>query len=435
MPPSPATEFDVIVIGAGMAGLTAARRVAEAGKKTLLLEASDRVGGRIWTIDGESTAIELGAEFVHGEPAPTLALAREAGIELQRLQSRHFVKRDRALEELSDPWQPFAQVLARLEPNDEDISAQAFVAQQGIEPGIAERFRQLVEGFEAAPFDEVSIRSLATDSESVAEDDAQFRVVGGYRKLVEFQRDRALAAGAELRLGAAVRRLEWHLNGPVRVGFDRAQPELSAKACIVAVPLSALQSESGAGLSVEPTIKSWREPLEQLAMGQACRYSFELPLEFASAAAPSNAFIHHPQSRFEAAWCRETESRRLWTVWAGGPKAIALGKLAAKEREQQASSALATLLSVPEPTLNASLLGPVRGHDFSNDPHFLGAYSFCRPGGARASESLARPIADALFMAGEATDHEYPGTVAGALASAERAAQQVLTALARRPGA
>lgn len=435
MPPSPAPEFDVIVIGAGMAGLTAARRVAEAGKKTLLLEASDRVGGRTWTIDGESTTIELGAEFVHGEPAPTLALAREGGIELQRLEPRHFEKRDGELRELSDPWQPFAEVLGRLEPNDEDMSAQAFVAQQGIEPDTAERFRQLVEGFEAAPFNEVGIRSLATDSESVAADDAQFRVVGGYRGLVEFQRNRALAAGAELRLGAAVRRLEWHLNGPVSVGFEPPRAELSANACIVAVPLSALQSDAGAGLSVEPAIKSWREPLEHLAMGQAYRYSFELPLEFASAAVPHDAFIHHPQSMFEAAWSRTTERHRLWTVWAGGPKAIALGKLSAPEREQQALSALAALLSVPEATLKASLSGPLRGHDFANDPHFRGAYSFCRPGGARASESLAAPIADALFMAGEATDHEYPGTVAGALASGERAARQVLIALARRPGA
>lgn len=77
-------EVDVAVIGAGMAGLTAARALAEAGKRTVLLEASERVGGRVWTSMSSEGALpaELGAEFAHGKPEPTLALAREAGVPL-----------------------------------------------------------------------------------------------------------------------------------------------------------------------------------------------------------------------------------------------------------------------------------------------------------------------------------------------------------------
>lgn len=435
MPSSP-DVLDAIVIGAGMAGLTAARRLAEARKSTLLVEASERVGGRVWTTRGTGDVIELGAEFVHGEPKATLALAREAGVPLLPLEDTHFVKRGSLFRELTDAWQPFQSVLARLEPEDEDVSAEAFVARQGIDPETAERFRQLVEGFEAAPLNEVSIRSLAVDAQGVGQNDSQFRVEGGYGRLVEFQRERALAAGAELRLGAAVRSVKWHLNGPVALGFDEPMPDLSAKTCILAVPLSALQSQSGpARLRVEPSISSWQKPLERLAMGQACRYSFELAIDFAREAAPRAAFIHHPPALFETAWSRETERTVIWTVWAGGPKAAALAKEADAQREQLAVGALAALLTVSESSLLQALLGAPQTHDFSNDPHLLGAYTFCRPGGARDSESLAAPIGDALFMAGEATDHEYPGTVAGAIASGERAAHQALTALSRRPGA
>jgi monoamine oxidase len=96
---------------------------------------------------------------------------------------------------------------------------------------------------------------------------------------------------------------------------------------------------------------------------------------------------------------------------------------------------MANLLMVSESSLLEALLGPAQGHDFSNDPQLYGAYSFCRPSGANASQALAAPIGDALFIAGEATCHEYPGTVAGAIASGGRAAQQALTALKRRPGA
>ncbi|MES1176442.1 MAG: NAD(P)/FAD-dependent oxidoreductase [Myxococcales bacterium] len=436
MPTTQPLVFDAVVIGAGMAGLTAARRLAEARKSTLLLEASERVGGRVWTVQGAAAAIELGAEFVHGEPTPTLSLAREAGVELLPLGDVHFVKHGAAFQALVDPWRPFESVLARLEPDDEDTSAETFVTHNGIDPELAERFRQLVEGFEAAPFEEVSIRSLATDSEGLDEDDSQFRVAGGYGRLVDFQRERALSAGAELRLGVAVQRLKWHLNGPVSVGFGDSTPELTAKICVVAVPLSALQSESSPNeLRVEPTISSWRKPLERLAMGHACRYSFELPLDFARSAAPRQAFIHQPPSLFETAWSHETGTSVIWTVWSGGPKAIALAKETAVQREKLALGALANLLTVPESNLLDALLGPARAHDFSNDPRLLGAYSFCRPGGARDSESLAAPVGDALFMAGEATDREYPGTVAGAIASGERAARQAIAALERRPRA
>lgn len=432
MPSSPSL-LDAIVIGAGMAGLTAARRLAEAGKRTLLIEASERVGGRVWTAQGTSTAIELGAEFVHGEPKPTLALAREAAVRLLPVKASHFIKHGSLFRELTHPWQPFESVLSRLAPDADDQSAAAFVAEQGIDPELVERFRQLVEGFEAAPFDEVSIRSLAVDSESVSQNDSQFRVDGGYGGLVEFQCERARAAGAELRLGSAVRQLRWRPKGPITISFAASSLELSAAIGIVAVPLTALQSRGGhVGLQVEPSISSWRKPLERLGMGQACRYSFELPLDFARGTAPRPGFIHHPPSLFESAWSRETERAVIWTVWAGGPKAAALARESATQREKLALGALCNLLALPESSVLEALLGPPQAHDFSNDPHLLGAYSFCRPGGARDSESLAAPIGDTLFIAGEATDHEYPGTVAGAIASGERAAGLALSALERR---
>ena len=89
------------------------------------------------------------------------------------------------------------------------------------------------------------------------------------------------------------------------------------------------------------------------------------------------------------------------------------------------------MLEVPEASVLEVLLGGPHDHDYCNDDFARGAYSFCRPGGAKDSESLSAPIGDALFLAGEATDHEYPGTVAGALESGERAARQALAALAR----
>ena len=75
-------RFDVVVIGAGAAGLAAAWDIARGGRKVLVLEARDRVGGRCWTthMAGLGIQVELGAEFMHGEAKPTHALLRQAGL-------------------------------------------------------------------------------------------------------------------------------------------------------------------------------------------------------------------------------------------------------------------------------------------------------------------------------------------------------------------
>lgn len=421
---------EVIVVGAGIAGLSAARALAEAGRRTLLLEASARVGGRIWTNVGlDGVVMELGAEFVHGNPKPTLELARAAGAELIELPDRHFVRHGTSFEELHDPWSTLSEIVGLLGAEDADRSARAFIEERRVAAERAELFRQLVEGFEAAPLDEVSMRSLAADSASLSEDDSQYRVRGGYGALVEFTRERALGAGAEIRRQRRVTRIAW--STPNVLSVSGRDWEEHAQVCVIAVPLGVMQRAPGeGGIAFEPEIAPWRESLGQLAMGQACRVSWQFPRHFAQTQAPRNVFIHQPTSLFETLWSRESETSVIWTAWAGGPKASALARESAQHRTQLALGALATVLDVPEASLLEQLLSSPQHHDFSNDEYIGGAYSFCHPGGAKANEALQIPLGDRLILAGEATDHEYPGTVAGAIASGTRAAEQAQQLLA-----
>ena len=423
------TSCDVVVIGAGMAGLTAARAIASAGKRVLVLEAASRVGGRVWTVPGLIGALpsELGAEFVHGKPEPTLRLVREAELELVALAERHVRKDGLVFRDLSDPWQTFGSALERLQPEEEDANAHAFLEQNVAEPETRETVRQLVEGFEAAPLAEVSIRSLFSDAQALKTDHSQFRLRGGYGALVEFCLKKLIEARVEVRLQSKVTHIKWQLQGPVELSVVGAESKIRARACVVTAPLPVLQDPER--LRFEPAVHAWSAPLGQLGMGHAARLMLQFPRDLAQHAAPRNAFIHQPSSLFETYWAIENEMFVQWTAWAGGPKAQELARESTEQRKLLALASLASLLGESEATLSAALVCPIQHHDFSNDESIGGAYSFCRPGGLSAASALSVPVGGALFLAGEATDDDYPGTVAGAIASGTRVAEQVLAVI------
>jgi monoamine oxidase len=421
-------SYDAVVLGAGMAGLTAARALADAKKRVLVLEADARVGGRVWTVPGIAGALpsELGAEFVHGKPEPTLQLVREAGLALLPLAKRHVSKDGGVFRHLPDPWQELAAVLERVQPQDEDTGARAFLEQNVVDPQIRERIRQLIEGFEAAPLAEVSIRRLATDAQSLATDHSQFRIQGGYGMLVDFYLKQLLEAQVEVRLQSRVTLVKWQIHGPVTLTVAGSN-ELRARTCVVTLPLPVLQDSEI--VRFEPAVRTWNGPLAQLGMGHATRVMMQFRRDFAEHAAPRAAFIHQPSALFETFWADENEGFVQWTAWAGGPKAEELARESTAKRKRLALASLGSLLDLPEATLEAALACPIQHHDFSNDAHIRGCYSFCRPGGTLAARALSAPIGRALFLAGEATDHDYPGTVAGAIASGTRAARQALAVL------
>ena len=208
----------VIVIGAGIAGLAAARTLAEAGNRVILIEARDRVGGRIHTlpaVDG-GLPVELGAEFIHGLPPELIDLVDQAGLTRFELEGDYRCYRQGRGIGPCDHQREVDQVfdqLSHLRPpnNSPDLSFHEFAVLRGFSPDATAWASNYVEGFNAADADRISVLSLAKQqaAEDAISGDRAFRVVEGYAQLPAFLVRRFLEAGGELVLSAPVRSVDW----------------------------------------------------------------------------------------------------------------------------------------------------------------------------------------------------------------------------------
>src|SRR3984893_14418401 len=216
------TTVDVVVIGAGMAGLTAARALAEAGLKVLVVEAQDRIGGRIWTRHVGDEAIELGAEFIHGRPPELWALIEEAGLETYERGGSQVCFEDGALSDCSGAMDTVFEPLEKLEDFDgPDMSFAEYLDRE--QPAMEKRgvIIGYVEGFNAADHRDVSVASLGAQQRAENPDgsDHNYRLRGGYDQLPRYLSERITEFGGKVLTGTPVKEILWE-KGWVKIVSD-----------------------------------------------------------------------------------------------------------------------------------------------------------------------------------------------------------------------
>jgi monoamine oxidase len=431
-------EVDAVVIGAGAAGLAAARSIAEAGRSVCVVEARDRIGGRVWTqrLEGFSRPIEIGAEFVHGRPEATWNLLHEAGLvacDVRGDQWRRKGNRIRPAGEHDDP----NAVLARLRFGLKDRSfADVLRANAGRIPrddlALAGAF---VEGFDAADAERVSARSIAEEQEGLGDvgGEPQSRLIDGYGPLIGWLHAAGLRAGAELRLSWPVRAIRWKAG---EVEVDGPEGTVRAKVAIVTLPVGVLQ-QPGA-VAIEPDVPKVRKALSLLGAGSATKIVLSFREAFweekrgvprAVGGFSGFGFVHDPRGAIPTWWSALPLHVPTITGWAGGPKSDVLSGLSEGEAIDRAIASLADLFGIADRRLRAMFVAG-RCHDWQSDPWSRGAYSYVLVGGMDARKVLARPVERTLFFAGEAADTSgQASTVAGALASGQVAAKAAIRAL------
>jgi monoamine oxidase len=424
MPASSRTDrTDVVVLGAGIAGLAAARSLAEAGLGVILLEARDRVGGRILTARAPdiNLPIELGAEFVHGRPPELLDLIHEAGLTLFEREGEFVCYENGKLGDCSFFGEAFA-VLDDL-PASPDMPFTEFLAQANLSDHLAARVKGYVEGFNAADATRIGTAALRKQqqAEEAIEGDRSFRIVEGYDWLPAYLLDRFLASGGQLHLSTPATSIHWS-PGKVRIETaNPALPEVHAIRAVIALPLGVLQSKN-VPFSPEPAVSL--AAIRKLAMGTATRITLVFRERFWETSIPDLSFLIAQDQTPPTWWTSAPDPSPTLTGWIAGPKAIT-GALHTGPALHDA--ALATLATIFHRSDLPALLIDSQFHDWQSDPFSLGAYSYAPAGALRASSDLAVPIQSTLYFAGEHTDTTgHWGTVHAALRSGLRAASQVL---------
>jgi len=420
----------VVVIGAGMAGLSAATRLKASGFQVIVVESRERPGGRIWTDYSLGTAVDLGAAWIHGDSAgnPLMKMVDQYGLSTKATNWDETWLFDIGYGEIEDEswdrsWRRSEDIIERLYEAQSTASSQHSVADalapilkrlSGdpiVKRGIQWFLASQIEVEYADNYDQLSLKHWDMDEKFGGDD---VIVGGGFQKIVE-----PMTRGLDIRYRHVVDKVSYDGSG-VRVTTN--QGAIECQRVVVTLPLGVLQQER---VRFEPQLPDEKiTSIGRLGMGVMNK----IALRFSKLFWPADAYR---LGLLNSSTENLTEYYPM-TPYSGEPIIVGLTRGRHAKSIEGASEkdvihqALLDLEFMYGSRLPHKVTGSVvtRWH---SDEVSHGAYSHVSPGGSFSDyRTLARPLGDQIFFAGEATHATYPGTVHGAYLSGERAAREIM---------
>lgn len=431
---SPVTQPDVIVIGAGIAGLTAAQMLQKQGYPVVVLEARNRTGGRIWTNRSiDRIPLDLGASWIHGtQDNPLSQLVQDfkirtvptnynSGTRYQRNGNELNADREEEAEALFERLlNQIATIQAkRLDSGQVDIPLQGAINQAFQNLGISANNTNRLLTYLINAEIEYEYGADATQLSLLHWDDGQFfrgrDVVfpKGYDQIID-----RLAADLTIQTRQVVKAVNYSETG---VQVVTNQKIWQADHVIVTVPLGVLQQNK---IQFSPALPaSKQQAIQKLGMGLLNKAYLQFSEPFWEGDGEFIGYIAETKGKWaEFLNIHHYTKQPILMGFSAGSYGAQLERQSDAEIVRSAMGVLRTIYGSRIPNPKDYLITRWKA-----DPFAGGSYSYLATGSSNADRTiLAEPVGDRLFFAGEATSADYASTVHGALLSGQRSAEQII---------
>jgi monoamine oxidase len=409
----------ILIIGAGIAGLMAASLLIRKNYRITIIEARDRTGGRIQTLNKPfSFPVEAGAEFIHGEKPLTISLLRKAGIEIQKVQGKFYTYKDGKLENEAahDPgWDLLLKKLSKLEVDETIASFLNRNFKEDKYKGLVQNVKSFVEGYDAADMNRVSALSLLNEWKN-SDDEDQYRIDRGYGELIKYLERQITSEGAQLNLSAEVRHVEWSSRKVLVTTVNGNRIE--GDQLIITLPLGVLQKRS---VSFEPSLPAnYVKAIDDIGFGTVTKFLFEFNTSFwqqVILAKRKDLAFQFSDAEIPTWWSQSPLPFPLLTGWQGGPSVVTKSR----SKEDLFNRAIQSMSYLFDCSRNAieKNIQTYAITNWTDDPFSYGAYAYATVESNKARKVMCNPILDTIYFAGEAFyNGPAMGTVEAALHSA-----------------